>query len=499
MEISSKDNTLINNIIERAAAISQIEAKSISDSKIYTDCHNRLIEIQFEHPLDSNCIAKLSELLSKGTNDLYRNISDLKDIWYILMDKSIKCLRFFDSREPYFKNSGTNPQAYGLSELKDYYEEFADFEALLYGSNRFYRDHVIHLFRTWLIGINILISETRSEPLFQHFHFEGVNSGFTLNFFEVISIWTIAALCHDLGYPLEKSQNIIHKTEKMMRHLVSQPNISHNVNFSGTQDAQNNFILKLLSSKMRPCETKHATYIARLQSKYFMKYSKSLESYKHGIISSIIIYKSLLYFLESDFSLHDDYIFDHKEAHHYYIKRDILRSISSHTCKDIYHMQSTTFPLLLIVADELQEWGRKRWSDLYRNSKIPSTNFMLLNYDKENISVEFTFNKVPRTDSTQLITSFYKQFSKFRLLFRDGQDTELREFDFYFIYIINTTTNRSFKITSYIPSKNPAVFKISSTDYSKSILLSIAKDLQKGLLNDWHYIEEKDEHSIYIH
>jgi len=209
-------------------------------------------------------------------------------------------------------------------------------------------------------------------------------------------------------------------------------------------------------------------YKARAQSKYFVKYSKSLENYSHGIVSAIIIYKSLLYFLESDFSFHDDYVFEHEDAKQYYMRRDILRSISSHTCRDIYHMISTTFPLLLIISDDLQEWGRKNWFDLYTNEPMPNTQFTLMHYDTSTISIEYIFKKTNPAELDFLINSFYKQFQKFRMLFRDGEDTSNRNFSFYIRYNIQLRlSKKQINITTLIPDKNAATFKIEGKNFRR--------------------------------
>ena len=55
------------------------------------------------------------------------------------------------------------------------------------------------------------------------------------------------------------------------------------------------------------------------------------------------------------------FLFDNEDARQFYIRRDILRAISSHTCENIYHIDVATFPMILFVCDELQEWGRKSW------------------------------------------------------------------------------------------------------------------------------------------
>lgn len=491
--IFSNDNVLINNLLSEIPSLAISEASKIATSyKIFVEKPNarRVISsLSFPYPFDNEILDLLKDnILPLEDNEiLYERIDVIKKLWFMLVDKSVKCLRYFDEREPYLTMPLKKPQAYGLSELIKYYEEFAGFEALLYSSNQFYRDHVIHLFRTWLIGFNILINDPRGVRFFNKISIEGDKSRiFTMNFFEIISVWTIASLCHDLGYPLEKFKEILNKTNKMMEFLVSNPSISQDIKFSGTQDKVNEFIVKMISSKMKPSG---AAFHARTQSKYYIKYSKSLEDYSHGIISALIVYKSLLYFLESDFSTHDDYVFEVEDARQYYMRRDILRSIASHTCRDIYHMNSTSLPLLLIICDDLQEWGRKKWSDFYSNSNSSNINFSLLDYDENNISVEYTFINAKITDIEIYVAQFYKQFVKFKTLLRDGQDTEHRSFSFYIRYniaygkkIINTTL--------LIPRDNAATFKVQGIGYRrrsdfKNILGKALKNGMVSFANDY--------------
>ena len=129
----------------------------------------------------------------------------------------------------------------------------------------------------------------------------------------------------------------------MMTSFVSNPMINMDLSFSGVQNSMNDFVLRFVSSKMweinpetrrtieyindsfkeeqnrlkqlndveRDREIKKKRYVARLQPKYYFKLQKSLEHSQHGILSSLIIYKHLLYFLESDYSLNEDYMFDY--------------------------------------------------------------------------------------------------------------------------------------------------------------------------------------------
>lgn len=186
------------------------------------------------------------------------------------------------------------------------------------------------------------------------------------NFLERVSIWTIIALCQDLGYPLEKSQQILQKTNNMMKEFISNASIWNNYNFSSGQSTINEYIVRFISTKIKAIPNKDLSnnYVGRIQPKYFVKFYKSLESFKHGIVSACIIYTMLPYFLESDLNLNDDYNYDEESSRQFYIRREILRAIASHTCPDIYNIDLCNYTSLLYLCDELQEWGRKTWDQL---------------------------------------------------------------------------------------------------------------------------------------
>lgn len=498
ISIKSDDNLLIDNLINNLPKLADDQAKEISQK--IKNGKERIKKLEFEYPFDKDIVEKLRKIQPlSGSNTLYSKINELKNLWFVLTDKSIKCLRNFDDLEPYLEYEKKKPQSYGIEDLKLYYDEFAGFEALLYGSNQFYRDHVIHLFRTWLLGLNILIKQTNNDFLFNVFEIEGIKKeDFKFNFFECISIWTISALCHDLGYPLEKFQEVISRTQKMMEYLVSRPKIQQDIKFSGTQDKLNEFIVRLISSKMvevsgEQCKPEKKCYLARIQSKYYIKYSKSLEDYKHGIISAIIIYKALLYFLETDFSIHEHYTFNYNEARQFYLRRDILRSIAAHTCKDIYHMKSNTFPFLLILCDELQEWGRKKWSNIYRNTEGKETGFKLMVYDLNTVSIEYNFSSENTKGVVQLISSFYKQYMKFKKLFRDGQDTANRTFSFYVAYEIKWPKEKRVKVDLLITNKDAASFIVVGESLTPTHFKQIVKQVE-GLEEP---MEQYDRKSIF--
>lgn len=137
----------------------------------------------------------------------------------------------------------------------------------------------------------------------------------------------------------------------------------------------------------------------------------------------------LIYFIESD----TNYIFGNEDARQFYIRRDILRAIGSHTCENIYYIYVETFPMSLFVCDELQEWGRKFWRNRYQGVEninieltIGSFNTKKIEYI-EGIDMSDIFEK-QLIKNIELIIE--KQYILYLAIFRDGQNMPQRRFDF---------------------------------------------------------------------
>ena len=385
-------------------------------------------------PLDKeilDILRKLKDKLSTSANkDIpYAEIETLNHFWEKVLSKSIQCLRLFDSREPFQNNPEKTIVAYGMDGLVSYYHSYAKFEGLLYGANANYRDHIFHIMRTWLIGLYVIIKKK-----FDIKDIDGLAEGWDkfgggLKKCEKISMWTIIAFCHDLGYPLEKSKDILKETQKMLKEIVSEPKIIADFSFNGTQMSLNEYIVKFISTKMKK-RGAGDDYLGRIQPKYYFKLSKSLEDFNHGIISAIVIYKILLYFLESDFNLNDDYSYKADDARQFYIRREILRAIAAHTCPDIYNIKVSTFSSLLYICDEMQNWGRKNWHDLYTASETKKCGVKIEEFSDTKICYVESITVNDKADICAMVYEiFNKQYSKFKKKFRDGQDSSSRKFD----------------------------------------------------------------------
>lgn len=456
----------------------------------------------FAHPLDETIIGKngeLTKLLSEQEKAIsYSKAGRLDSLWRSLLNKSIVCLRYFDTREPFLDNPNKAIVAYGIDKLEEYHRRYTEFESLMYGSSAYYRDHVFHAIRVWMLGVFCLLKGFNDQEMFiKELSLDGgAKSPDKIGFFEYISMWTIIALCHDLGYPLEKAEQILDKTRKMMREFVPSPNVWNNFGYSGTQDNINEYVLKFISTKMKEkplaektaepekageqdtgetTESEEAEYLGRIQPKYYLKYAKSLESFQHGIISTIIIYKMLLYFLESDFNLNDDYIYKKEDARQFYIRREILRAIAAHTCPDAYNIHLTTFSSLLFLCDEFQEWGRRTWNELYTGLKEDSISLQIEKFSRDEANIQETINLEGVEDMEIVVQNisrvFERQYSLYKTTFRDGQYTAKRDFalskTMIFVLPKAGAETREITLTYKLPKQEASCFEVDLSNVGK--------------------------------
>lgn len=495
------------------------------------------------HPLDENVLTKLNSL---NGQDLYQNFDEAKKLWKLLVKKSIECLRYYDRREPFLSMPNKVPVVYGEEELNNYFESFVKFEALLYGSSPYYRDHVVHTLHVWKLGLEELLSrEALMDGLKTELH-KDIKKYVHLRTtsLEIISMWTVAALCHDLGYPLETARKIIDGTQSILNHFTENAQIPFSINFTGIQNEMNSIIVKVMSSRLRhvpapphpdcadaaggnegnaeagaapngkagkekeeaqkaeaegaennaPEQPKkpEEQFLVRIQPKYFMKYATSLEHYEHGIISALILYKLLMYFKESEFAMNEDYTLDEEGARQFYIRREILRAISSHTCMDIYHMSSYSLPFLLHVCDDMQSWDRKNFRDMHaskHNEAEPVAEFT--EYDDKQVSIldVISYSDFSEKDMESFFTYLCSLMKELQKRYRDGPDTKNRLFSFERKFTIRQAEGGQngldgLEVTLRIPQSEAVEIRCKIEHKFKGRSEDITKYIQK--LNEQH-------------
>lgn len=424
-----------------------------------------------------------------------KDVSDkIKQVWIYILQDSIYNLKCCDYRERArwinreHRHQGirdtNNEFVFGLDRLYDYFKEFTKFEAVLYGVDAGYRDHVIHVFRVWMLGVVILYNSDTSqvklnatELLFDKI----INDQLDLNEEEIFSMWSIIALCHDLGYPLEKTEKINEEAEKMYRHLGKMNIQKFSAAFHLEHQFLNEFLLDFISSKIvrnksemtvsedgsnkfevlskeysRYKETtklddnlkklflQEKLFKTNIQAKFYNKFAKSLENYSHGIISCSILWKSLFYFLESDYNLQENSSLAFEDARQLLIRRDILRAIASHTCPEIYHLNANTMSFLLILCDELQEWERPRMAELQQGSDSSAVDKIVLKKVTPE-EVEFNLNYVGVSEPKEFARKIFRRWHE---ILRGAVDDENRKLKLSFNVTMNTKETFKFNFES---------------------------------------------------
>lgn len=459
---------------------------------INTPLDSEYITRIFNQISDVSC--KELPYISSQTRESLKNYQDNKNednakkIWKDLLIDSICLLKINDAREKLYKD--TVPliediekfskefskirqiSTYGIDELSDYFSDFIDFESVLYGTGNYYRDHIHHVLQVWGLGVGLLLG---SDPITiklgeeyvavnDKFHFQ-IDNEKTIEIdgerycqkskgiaqSELWAIWCIISLCHDLGYPLEKASQINKKVKKIINHFGCFNFNELNYNF----DILNTFIvekyLHIISSKTvvgkvpccnedgtdQECLGKDKDHNTKIQHKYHDKFSKSLEDYDHGAFSGLLLFKKLTYFLETDYAP-DKETLGCEDLRQFYIRKEILRAICGHTCPKIYHLDLNTLSFLLIFCDELQEWGRPRFSDLL--SVGAKSNEQKITIDKFNTKdsgteahVTINFSNIKITDLNRGTYEEHivrRKFKNFHYLLRSAKDDSSRKVEF---------------------------------------------------------------------
>lgn len=358
--------------------------------------------------LQNGTLTSLRTLFSGTSDEVEAKLTTgaLKIKWKAVLTDAIYFLRINDYREaPFFETSdktkerlkttmvskgvakAVNANVYGINEIDKYFKQFSVFESTLYGVDKYYRDHVIHPFNVWLTGLNVIglygdkfsiqtcnKSQVVKASSALKTWFEEDNGdekpieNINLSTAELSAMWAIVALTHDIGYPLEKVDKVNDQLEKMLSHFGNIGFSRSRFNFENQHDHLVKFLLKLISSVCGPHRVndviKKGEWANHLRTKYYTKFSKSWEQFDHGIVSCLLLLKTLTFFIESDYCSEPNKSIKGEDARQFAIRCEILHAIASHTTPKIYHLFINNLSFLLIFCDDIQEWSRPTFNDI---------------------------------------------------------------------------------------------------------------------------------------
>lgn len=402
-------------------------------------------------------IKLLKEVAADGNKSCLAQLrqEQIRQLWKDLITDAVNVLKWHDDRErprdtklrySEWLTETFGHVAFGIEELDSYFREFIEFERLLYSAEQYYRDHFLHVVRVWLIGMFIMTQDGHLAA--DRFRLDIPDTpgkgapGFEFNIQERLAIWILTALCHDLGYPLQKISSINAPLRKMLSVVGKAQVNDFSYDFPRQHQFIDNFIMQFISSKLvcvrTPVKESHSQNVryrfkTAIQPKYYLKFSKSFEELQHGILSCTLLMKRLVYFLESDFDASESTTLDVMDARQFLIRREILRAIAGHTCDDIYHITCDTLAFLLIICDELQQWDRPRFHEM-RDRNVEQSQAILQRYDDRGVHSL----SIVRANSDDFAVGFLdsmevqirKLFRRFHKILRSALDVRRRRFHF---------------------------------------------------------------------
>lgn len=373
---------------------------------------------------------KLSEAVRKLEldKDLFSQKDEVADIWRNLVGKAIVYLKSKDEREKYHDG-----EDYGVERLHEFFKTFREFETLLYGAEEErYRDHMAHMLSVFLLGEYLIRNRIGFENI--DVNDEKFPKKRRVSAAEKEAMWCIMSLTHDLGIALEKIPAITPKAKDMLEQFGITD--VQALSYPFPRQPLHDFMIKFISADLQPITGgDRKSFITHIQPKYFLKFSEALERRDHGIVSCLVLMKNLVYFLETDFLLDTHKPFHSEDAKQFLIRRNILRAIAAHSCRNIYHLKVPQFPFLLTIFDEMHEWGRPRFVEMFEKMRpdtavtVDDLSTTAIHY-KVTVSCEGTLTGEERERmAKETVKYFHSKCEKIRMILRSavgGKDRNLK-------------------------------------------------------------------------
>lgn len=163
----------------------------------------------------------------REAEEMHNKIKICKNLWKLLFEAA---MNFID------------PDRRGYDELFSYFDEYVNFEELIFASDSFYRDHTMHCLWVYFLG-EYIIKKDEFKPFFSKY---GKENQWFYNFYEMYkeseyadifhnfidlceifkkfakyddSMRCLEALTHDLGYPIKKINSINKNIKNILPHF----------------------------------------------------------------------------------------------------------------------------------------------------------------------------------------------------------------------------------------------------------------------------------------
>lgn len=321
------------------------------------------------------------ESLCDNTLSRYEKALMAKDIWKFFTEKSLRAI---------------TENLRGYEELRHYFDEYVEYEDLLFSLDGNYRDHTIHSVWVMLVGFYLmhicaLFRDIEDYPVI---NIGGNDSDYqktmdNIRNFEC-NLWIIIALTHDLGYPIEKTRNANSILSKMICNFGFLRQRDFDYNFTIVHQTAINELLNTISSLVvwRP-----GGYQVGIRLGTRLNYAKSFERLNHGIMSAFLLQSYLDWICETmNFLQVEDLVSrKHEDAAMMGIVITLVSAIATHTARHQYATSFNNMASLLLISDELEEFSRysrasatHNWVDVICRTELQWT--------EKSFGIKYTFD-----------------------------------------------------------------------------------------------------------
>jgi hypothetical protein len=413
----------------------------------------------------------------REASEMHIKIKICKNLWKLLFEASMS---FID------------PDRRGYDDLFSYFDEYVNFEELIFASDSFYRDHTMHCLWVYFLG-EYLIKNEEYKPFFQMYGRENEHTrkacemlkekGYGNDFHAFVdlqgtvdnleqtgeSIRCLAALTHDLGYPIKKIYSINKNIKNILPHFglknfsefdfsysdihdnlikdfLNFISLGFNLDLDETKEVRDIFLktikvdkkfnflefdenklLLLTEEEKKIIKESRLHKSLRFNYSEHMRYSKDFENYQHGIMSAFLLFRKLAVFNNTDF-IYIDYN-NLKLTNEDFIKESvlscILRAVTDHTSEGFQINEIVQESAFLTFIDELEEFSRisrANQNRQYINEFCKSNIYAEDGY----LNIDFTFDNT-QIDNLDPERAFKGRCKRFLTLFNISQlDEKLR-------------------------------------------------------------------------
>jgi hypothetical protein len=323
----------------------------------------------------------------------------------------------------------------GLRKLVKYFQQAISYERFLYGTgDDYYRTHnPRHVFAVFLHGLGLLSKPPFAEhlnllnrDLSDFYGKEQSHTQHTLpktNAFKLsadrtnhrqqifhsdeakalTAIWTIAALCHDLGVPLQKTNKLNEHVRTMFNTYggISLDDLFYQSNYPQNQlfDSLLHGISHVISRVDNGIGPKPLA-IFRTQQVLLAKRKIALIEGDHGISSALLVWKALDGISDVLVAPHGEHTLDAKTSRRFILVREALAAIADHSNEHLY-LRHCNLAFLLRICDEASEQNRPKALTLLEGILTPGSSALALLTQE---SIDFNGPSRTLTFNYQLVT-----------------------------------------------------------------------------------------------